>query len=177
MKHSSGLSQCMGSFGLATVSWLQKFVSLFLHIGPGIWASAQLTALGFCSISGSQRYSTCLLHKYMVYKYTHATAAVKSLQSCLTLYDPIDSSPPGSPSLGFSRQEHWSGVAISFSNAWKWKVKVKLLSCVWLFVTPWTVAYQAPLFMGFSSQEYWSGLPFSSPKHTHTHTHTHNCFV
>ena len=43
------------------------------------------------------------------------------------------------------------------------KVKVKLLSCVWLFATPWTVACQAPLSMVFSRQEYWSGLPFSSP--------------
>ena len=42
------------------------------------------------------------------------------------------------------------------------KVKVKLLSCVRLFVTPWTIAYQAPLPIGFSGQEYWSGLPFPS---------------
>ena len=62
------------------------------------------------------------------------------------------------PSLGFSRQEHWSGFAISFSNAWKWKVKVKLLSCVRLSTTPWTAAYQPPPSMGFSRQEYWSGL-------------------
>ena len=46
---------------------------------------------------------------------------------------------------------------------WKWKVKVKSLSRVWLFATPWTVAYQASLSMGFSRQEYWSGLPFPSP--------------
>ena len=66
------------------------------------------------------------------------------------------------PSLGFSRQEHeW--VAISFSNAWKWKVKVKSLSCVQLLATPWTAAYQAPPSMGFSRQEYWSGVPLPSP--------------
>ena len=66
------------------------------------------------------------------------------------------------PSLGFSRQEHeW--VAISFSNAWKWKVKVKSLSRVRLLATPWTVAYQAPPSMGFSRQEYWSGVPLPSP--------------
>ena len=53
------------------------------------------------------------------------------------------------PSLGFSRQEHW-WVAISFPNAWKWKVKVKSLSHVWLSATSWTAAYQAPLSMGFS---------------------------
>ena len=56
-------------------------------------------------------------------------------------------------------------VAISFSNAWKWKVKGKLLSHVWLFVTPWTAAHQAPLSMGFSRQEYWSGVPLPSPTH------------
>ena len=62
------------------------------------------------------------------------------------------------PSLGFSRQEHW-WVAISFSNAWKWKVKAKSLSRVWLPATPWTAAYQAPWSMGFSRQEYWSEVP------------------
>ena len=61
------------------------------------------------------------------------------------------------PSMGFSRQEHWEWVAISFSNAWKWKVKVKSLSHVWLFSTPWTAAYQAPPSMGFSRQQYWRG--------------------
>ena len=52
----------------------------------------------------------------------------------------------------------------SFSNAWKWKVKVKSLSCVWLFTTPWTAAHQAPPSMGFSRQEYWSGVPLASPR-------------
>ena len=67
------------------------------------------------------------------------------------------------PSLGFSRQKHWSGLPFSFSNAWKWKVKVKSLSRVQPFATPWTVAHQAPPSMGFFRQEYWSGLPFPSP--------------
>ena len=53
-------------------------------------------------------------------------------------------------------------AAISFSNAWKWKVKVKSLSRVWLLTTPWTAAYQAPPSMGFPRQEYWSGLPLPS---------------
>ena len=134
----------------------------------------------------------------------------KSLQSCPTLCDPLDSSPPGSPSLGFSRQEHWRGLpfpspmhesekwkwshsvvsdpqrphglslpgssihgifqarvlewgAIAFSNAWKWKVKVKSLSRVRPSVTPWTAAFQVLLSMGFSRQEYWSGVPLPSP--------------
>ena len=90
-------------------------------------------------------------------------AADKSHQSCLTLCDPIDSSPPGSAVPGILQARTLEGVAISFSNAWKWKVKVKSLSCVWLFTTPWTEAYQAPPPMGFSRQEYCSGLPFSSP--------------
>ena len=67
------------------------------------------------------------------------------------------------PSLEFSRQEHWSGVAISFSNAWKWKVKAKSFSRVRLLATPWTAAYQAPPPMGFARQEYWSGVPLPSP--------------
>ena len=87
----------------------------------------------------------------------------KSLQSCPTLCDPIDSSPPGSPVLGILQARTLEWVAISFSNAWKWKVKVKLLSRVRLFPTPWTSAYQAPPSMGFASQEYWSGVPLPSP--------------
>ena len=86
----------------------------------------------------------------------------KSLQSCLTLHNPIDSSPPGSPIPGILQARILEWVAISFSNAWKWKVKVKSLSCVRLLATPWAAAYQAPPFMGVSRQEYWSGVPLPS---------------
>ena len=89
-------------------------------------------------------------------------AAAKSLQSGLTLCDPIDGSPPGSAAPGILQARTLEWVAISFSNAWKWKVKVKSLSHVWLFGTPWTTAYQAPPSMGFSRQEYWSGVPLQS---------------
>ena len=93
-----------------------------------------------------------------------AVAAAKSLQSCLTLCDPIDGSPPGSPVPGILQARTLEWVAISFSNAWQWKVKVKSLSRVRLLVTPWTTAYQAPPSMGFSRQEYWSGVPLPSLK-------------
>ena len=93
-----------------------------------------------------------------------AAAAAKSLQSCPTLCDPIDGSPPGSPILGILQARTLEWVAISFSNAWKWKVKLKLLSHVRFLATPWIAAYQAPLSMGFSRQEYWSGVPLPSPK-------------
>ena len=86
-------------------------------------------------------------------------AAAKSLQLCLTLCDPIDASPPESPVPGILQARTVEWVAISFSNAWKWKVKVKSLSRVWLLVTPWTAAYQAPPHSGFSRQEYWSRVP------------------
>ena len=88
-----------------------------------------------------------------------AAAAAKSLQSCLSLCNPIDGSPPDSPMPGIFQARTLEWVAISFSNAWKWKVKVKSLSHVWLLATPWTAAYQAPPSMGFSRQEYWSGMP------------------
>ena len=71
-----------------------------------------------------------------------AAAAAKSLQSCLTLCDPIDGSPPGSPIPGILQGRTLEWVAISFSNAWKWKVKVKSLSRVRLLATPWTAAYR-----------------------------------
>ena len=97
--------------------------------------------------------------------YADAAADAKSIQSCPTLCDPIDGSPPGSAVPGILQARTLEWVAISFSDAWKWKVKVKSLSHVWLFATPWTVAYQAPLSMGFPRQEYWSGLPLPSPGH------------
>ena len=90
--------------------------------------------------------------------------AAKSLQSCLTLCDPLDGSLPGSPVPRILQARTLEWVAISFSNAWKWNVKVKSLSRVRLLAIPWTAAYQAPPSMGFSRQEYWSGVPSPSPR-------------
>ena len=93
-------------------------------------------------------------------------AAAKSLQlqSCLILCYPIDGGPTGSPVPGILHARTLEWVTISSSNAWKWKVKVKSFSPVWLCATPWTAAYQAPPSMGFSRQEYWSWVPLPSPK-------------
>ena len=100
-----------------------------------------------------------LYYRFFLFIYFIYAAAAKSLQSCPTLCDPIDGSPPGSPVPGILQARTPEWVAISFSNAGKWKVKVKSLSRVWLLATPWTAAYQAPPSMGFSRQEYWSGVP------------------
>ena len=100
----------------------------------------------------------CVHRIWIIYIHT-----AKSLQSCLTLCDPIDGSPPGSPIPGILQARTLEWVTISFSNAWKWKVKVKSLNHVRLLATPWTAAYQAPPPMGFSRQEYWSGVPLPSP--------------
>ena len=91
-----------------------------------------------------------------------AATAAKSLQSCPTLWDPMDSSPPGYPVPRILQARTLEWVAISFSNVWKWKVKMKSLSRIRLLVTPWTEAYQAPPSMGFSRQEYCSGVPLPS---------------
>ena len=91
-----------------------------------------------------------------------AAAAAKSLQSCPTLGDPIDSLLPGSSVPGILQARTLEWIAISFSNAWKWKVKVKSLSHVQLLATPWTAAYQAPPSMGVSRPEYWSRVPLPS---------------
>ena len=97
---------------------------------------------------------------YLCFSFKDFVAATaKSLQSCPTLCDPIDSGPPGSHVPGILKARTLEWVAISFSNAWKWKVKVKLLSLVRLFEIPWTAAHQAPLSIGLSRQEYWSGVP------------------
>ena len=96
--------------------------------------------------------------------YWHAAAAAaKSLQSCPTLCDPIDGSPPGSPVPGILHARILEWVAISFSNAWKWKVKVKSLSRVWLSATPWTAAHQASPSMGFLQARVleWGAIAFS----------------
>ena len=80
------------------------------------------------------------------------------------LCDPIDGSPTGSPVPRIFQARILEWVAISFSKAWKWKVKVKSLNRVRLLETLWTAAYQAPPSMGFSRQEYWSRVPLPSPK-------------
>ena len=95
---------------------------------------------------------------FPLYQVSAATAA-KSLQSCPTLCDPTDGRPPGSPVPGILQARTLEWVAISFSNAWKWKVKVNSLSRVRLLATLWTAAHQAPPSMGFPRQEYWSGVP------------------
>ena len=127
-------------------------------------ASGLMLLFSYWQLSGrcyrSQKYA------YIFLLNASLVAAAKSHKLCPTLYDPIDDSPPGSPVPGIPQARTLEWVAISFSNAWKWKVKAKLLSCVQLFMTPWTAAYQAPLSMGFSRQEYWSGLPLPSPYNT-----------
>ena len=107
--------------------------------------------------------ASCQLWGLSVWSTAVCTASAKSLQSCPTLCDPIDGSPPGSPVPGILQARTLEWVAISFSNARKWKVKVKSLSRVRLLATPWTAAYQAPPSMGFSRQKYWSGVPLPSP--------------
>ena len=109
---------------------------------------------------------SCIVGRFLT-----TAAAAKSLQSCPTLCDSRDGSLPGSPVPGILQARTLEWLAISFSNAWEWKVKVKslrlstwkLYSHVRLLATPWTAVYQAPPSMGFSRQEYWSGLPLPSP--------------
>ena len=110
-------------------------------------------------------YLLCILSnlRYHCLNLSHHYLAAKSLQSCPTLCDTIDSSPPGSPIPGILQARTLEWVAISFSNAGKWKVKVNSLSHDWLLAIPWTTAYQAPPSVGFSRQEYWSGVPLPSP--------------
>ena len=130
-----------------------------------------ITSLSLPQISSSVNSVTPSINPYFLFSgglpflwllCLYLYAAAKSLQSCLTLCDPIDGGPPGSPVPGILQARTLEWVAISSFNAWKWKVKVKLRSRVRLLATPWTAAYQAPLSMGFSRQEYWSGVPLPS---------------
>ena len=132
---------------------ISSFVRTYTH---------PITKIPFVCIPNHFFANSVDLFPYLVPAAAAATAAM-SLQSCPILCDPIDGSPPGSPVPGILQARTLEWVAISFSNAWTWKVKVKFLSRVWLFETPWTAAYQAPPSMGFSRQEYWSGVPLPSP--------------
>ena len=98
------------------------------------------------SFSMKQNKNICMVCHHIFHGdlITPSAAAAKSLQSCLTLCNPVDSSPPGSPVPGILQSRTLEWVAISFSNVWKWKVKVKSLSHVQLLVTSRTAAYQAP---------------------------------
>ena len=130
-----------------------------------IWSLVPLPFLKSAWTSGSSWLTYCWSLAWRILSITLlacAAAVAKSLQSCSTLCDPIDSSPPGSPIPGILQARILEWVAISFSNAWKWKVKVKSLSRARLLATPWTAAYQAPSSMGFSRQEYWSRVPLPS---------------
>ena len=127
------------------------------------WRKAEYITLKYSVLSERKKLSPLVTLLLLLLSYS-AAATAKSLQSCPTLCDPIDGSPPGSLIPGILQARILEWVAISFSNAWKWKVKVKSLSRVKLLATPWIAAYQAPPSMGFSRQEYWSGVPLPSPK-------------
>ena len=139
-----------GSSGASTACALLKALS-----SPAL---KRLSILGFPTLA-----ILCFLYTYSYVLHlctlkhvlvNAAAAAAKSLQSCLTLCNPV-------PGILQASTLEW--VAISFSSSWKWQVKVKLLSHVWLLATPWAAAYQAPPSMEFSRQEYWSGMPLPSP--------------
>ena len=130
-------------------------INVFLHID-----TCHLSWGGVKRLFWSWSFKTC---GFETYGPAAAAAAAASLQSCPTLCNPIDSSPPGFPVPGILQARTLEWVAISSSNAWKRKVKVKSLSRVQLLATPWTADYQAPPSMGFSRQEYWGGVPLPSP--------------
>ena len=133
------------------------------HIDTCLVPVFTLTSSSHSSLVSIKNFCSASLSPFLFdfYPAAAAAAAAKSLRSCPTLCDPRDGSPPGSPVPGILQARTLEWVAISFSSAWKWKVKVKSLSRVRLLATPWTAAHQAPLSMGFSRQEYWSGVPLT----------------
>ena len=157
-----GKEETLESDGPSLTLWLGQ-------VSPLLWTSDEddnvclaICLCGLNTINRADLFGTQTLKKYSHERSFAAAAGAKSLQSCPTLCDPIDGSPPGSPIPGILQVRTLEWVAISLSNAWKWKVKGKSLSPVWLLATPWTADYQAPPSMGFSRQGYWSGLPFPS---------------
>ena len=138
-----GWAQLGGSSGLI---WAYLFLTALVYISGELRCPVSLFAMPL--ILGKAKLLLLLLSRF------------SHIRLCATPYTAVHQAPL---SLGFSREEDWSGLPFSFSNARKWKVKVKSLSHVRLFATPWTAVYQAPPSMGFSRQEYWSGLPLPSP--------------
>ena len=140
----------------ASVLWLIFFLSFVLFfISPAVFLHLPSKILClyiyyFFCLKHSFHHPELLSPKPALVSLVAAAAAAKSLQSCPTLCDHLDGSPPGSPIPGILQARTLEWVAISFSNAWKWKVKVKSLSRVRLLATPWTAAHQAPPSMGFS---------------------------
>ena len=148
-------SRMSGSRWVTTASWLSGSRRFFLY-GSSVY-SCHLFLIASAFFLGPYSYWPFFAHLCM-----KCSLAAKLLQLCPTLCDPIDSSQPGSPVPGILQARTLEWVPIAFSNAWRWKNNVKLLSRVRLLVTPWTAAHQAPLSMGFSRLEYWSGLPLPS---------------
>ena len=152
---------------VAVLLWLRLFIlELFLHQSlVAYWAPTDLGSLSLVSYLFAFSHSSWDSQGKNTEVVCHSLLlpAAKSLQSCPTLCDPTDCSLPGFSVHGILQARTLEWVAISFSNAWKWKVKVKSLSHVWLLATPWTTAHQAPPSMGFSGQQYWSGVPLPSP--------------
>ena len=127
-------------------TWLKQ-LSTHAHIA----ANVSLITTSFTELfSSAHKHSLLLLRRF------------SRVRFCATPQTAVHQAPP---TLGLSRQEHWSGLPFPSPVHEKWNVKVKSLSCVLLLATPWTAAYQVPLSMGFSRQEYWSGVPLYPPKH------------
>ena len=138
-------------------------LSLFSHVWLFVTPSLSMGLSKNTGVGSHALFQGILLTQGLCYLIYAAATAAKSLQSCPALCDPIDGSQPGSTVPGILQARTLEWVAISFSNAGKWKVKGKSLSHVRLFATPWTAAHQAPPSMGFSRQEYWCGLPLPFP--------------
>ena len=140
-----------------------------MELKPLFYSSLSVQFSSVQSLSGVRHFATpwttaCQTSLSITNSLSFPTAATaKSLQSCPTLRDPMDCSLLGFSVHGILQVRTLEWVAISFSNAWKWKVKVKSLSRVWLLATPWIAAYQSPPSMEFSGQHYWSRVPLPSP--------------
>ena len=141
--------------------WIAFTNTVFLN-GSWVLDFGVLAILGLWNLTRAYLFVSSEMENSLSPLFNITLCYAKSLQLCPILCDPIDDSPPGSPVPGILQARTLEWVAISFSNAGKWKVKVKSLSSVWLLATPWTTAHQAPPSMGLSRQEYWSGVPLQT---------------
>ena len=168
----------MGLDAIILVFWMLSFKSVYFPLLPSSrgslvplcflpleWYHLHIWGCGHFFPSNLDS-SLRILHFNTEYA---AVVAAKLLQLCPTLCDPIDGSSPGSPVPGILQARTLEWVAISFSNAWKWKVKGKLLSRVWLLATPWTAAYQARPSLVFQARVLeWGAIAFSQYREYYT---------
>ena len=138
-------------------TWTELWIWFWFSKSSHHFIGEKISLISFCLFPEEQATSAdSSLYKSSIHTCSHVVAAASVISNSVW---PHRQQPSRLPHPWDSPGKNTGVGCISFTNAWKWKVIVKLLSRVLLLETPWTAVYQAPQSMGFSRQEYWSGVP------------------